>query len=78
MASAKKTIERKLPTLLVDSSAPFISTVFAKNTVAKRTEDAKEIAAKKEPESTGVGKYLDDGASREIYREIDDWYADRD
>lgn len=64
MDSTNKARERKSPTQIVHLSAPAISAVYAKNTVAEITKASKEISAKTERESTGLEKYLVDRASK--------------
>lgn len=77
-ASAKEARERQLKTPAVNSSAPAISAMFTKKTVAESTASAKEIEVFKERECTGVRKYLADHMERANDCEIDEWYAEQD
>lgn len=63
---------------IMNSSAPVMPKVFAKNAAAKRTAAAKVIAARKKRECTGLGIYIADRIARANEREKDELYADQD
>lgn len=72
MPSAKEERERQHPIRIVDSSVLAILTVFAKHTAAERKVAGKDIAARKERECTGRGKYLAYRIAQANDREIDE------